>query len=102
MTRSRVMDIQVLVEPVNEKGYRASALTLSAEGATEEEAIANLKQLVMQRIAAGAKVVAMQVPALPPWAKFVGTWNPDDPAIQEYRAIVEEIRRKADEEENPI
>src|SRR5437899_1760374 len=96
------MDLQVLVERVNEALYRASALTLSAEAATEEEAIEGLKRVLAQKVAAGAKVVTIPVPAAPAWARFVGTWKPDDPAIQDYLESVAEIRRKADEEENPI
>ena len=96
------MDLQVLVERVGDDLYRASALSLSAEGATEEDAIARLKGLFVQRMAAGAKVVAIPVPAAPAWARFVGTWEPDDPAIQDFLESVAEIRRKADEEENPI
>jgi hypothetical protein len=96
------MDIQVLVEPVDGKGYRASALSLSAEGATEEEAIAQLNGLLLQRLAAGAKVVTVPMPTLPSWMKHRSKRPLDDPLIQEYLESVAEIRRKADEEENPI
>ena len=96
------MDLHVLVERLNESLYRASALTLSAEGATEEEALTGLKGLFVQRMAAGAKVVTMPVPAPPGWMKYVSTLDLDDPVVQDYLASVAEIRRKADEVENPL
>src|SRR5688500_18109438 len=94
------MDIQVLVEPVNENGYRASALSLSAEGKTEEEAINQLKGLLIQRLAAGAKVVTIPMPTLPPWTKHLSTRKLDDPVVQDYLSILAEDRRKADVEED--
>jgi DNA-binding transcriptional LysR family regulator len=95
------MDIPVFVEPVNGNAYRASALSLSAEAATEEEAVARLQQLLAQRMTAGAKVVTIPVPLPPPWAKYGGMWKEDDPVIQEYLAILAENRARANEEENP-
>jgi hypothetical protein len=95
------VEIQVLVEPVNNNGYRASALTLSVEAATPQEAIARLQELFAERLAAGVSVTTIQVPG-PPWAKYAGTWKADDPVIEEWRAIVEENRRGADQQENPL
>src|SRR5437016_4676790 len=54
-----VMDIPVLIEPVAGNGYRAKCgepLPISAEGRTRDEALANLRRLVEQRVAAGAEV----------------------------------------------
>ena len=58
------MDIQVLIEPVDGSGYRASALSLSAEGKTEEEAINQLKVAIIQRMAAGAIISHLWVTLL--------------------------------------
>jgi DNA-binding transcriptional LysR family regulator len=95
------MDIQVFVEPVNGNGYRASALSLSAEAATAEEAVAQLQLLFAQRLTAGAKVVTIPGPLAPQWAKYAGIWKEDDPVIQEYLAILAENRARSNEEENP-
>jgi thioesterase domain-containing protein len=94
------MDIQVLLEPID-GGFRASALTLSAEGATEDDALARLKAAVLQRLAAGAKVVSVPMPELPPFARFAGTRKTDDPVYQEWWDIIQENRRKDDLQENP-
>ena len=96
------MDLQILVERVSETLYRASALMLSAEGGTEEEAIAGLKRQFMDKLAAGAKVVTIPMTTPHPSLRFVSRRKLDDPLVQEYLAILAENRRKADEEENPI
>jgi hypothetical protein len=95
------MDIQMLVEPMNGNGYRASALSLSAEAATEEGAIAGLKKLIEDKLGAGAKFLTLTIP-IHPSMRFVSKRKFDDPVVQEYLAIIAENRRKADEEENPL
>jgi hypothetical protein len=99
------MDIQVLVEQVNESLYRASALTLSAEGATVEKAVAelepHLKKLVLDQVVAGARFVTMPVPIHPSlW--HLSKRKLDDPLVQEYLNILAENRRKADAEESLV
>jgi hypothetical protein len=95
------MKIPVLIEPVPGKGYRAGPLAFTAEGATPEEARNNLRGLIEARLAAGAQLVELEVgPAEHPTAKFAGTWDPDDPFIQEWEQAVEEYRRQMDEDPN--
>ncbi len=95
------MDIPVLIEPVAGNGYRAKCgepLPLTAEGATREEALANLRRLVAERMAAGAEVAALSVPgknAANPWAEFAGMFK-DDPYFEEVIDIMAENRRKMD------
>ena len=51
------MPVPDLVEAVNGTGYRASSgepLAVSAEGATADEALRKLRELLPARIAAGA------------------------------------------------
>lgn len=96
------MDVQVFVERVNDDCFRASALTLSVEGTTRLEALNRLRELIQERLAAGALVETIRIPDTPPHAKYAGSWKKDDPVIQEYLAIIEENRRKADLEENPL
>lgn len=95
------MEIPVLIEPVAGNGYRAKCgepLPITAEGRTRDEALANLRRLVEQRVAAGAEVAAMSVPAknvANPWAGFAGMFK-DDPYFDEVVDIMAENRRKMD------
>jgi hypothetical protein len=96
------MQIPVLIEQVSGNGYRASGgepLKLSAEGATREEALERLRNLIQDRLAQGAEVVPLSVEnKRHPWDEFVGTWDENDPVIQEWEKAVEEYRREAEED----
>jgi hypothetical protein len=55
--------------------------------------------MIQDRMAGGAEVVQLQLGTeKPPWARFAGTWDPNDPLIQEWERAVEEYRRKMDED----
>ncbi len=59
------MQIPILIEPVSGNGYRARGMepfSLSADGATREEALARLRQLLADRLSSGAEIVALDVP----------------------------------------
>ena len=61
------MDIPVLIEPVAGNGYRAVGVglaPLTAEGATAEEALHRLRELLASRLAAGARLEDSFVGAL--------------------------------------
>ncbi len=96
------MQIPILIEPVAGNGYRARGaepFSLSAEGATREEALANLRQQLQTRIRAGATIVPLELPVEEhPLAKYAGMYSPDDPLVQEWLSIIAENRRKADED----
>ncbi len=93
------MEIPVLVEPVPGNGYRARGgepLALSAEGATREEALQNLRSLVQGRLVAGAVLVPLEVPAADnPWLAIAGMFK-DDPMFKEVVEIMVERRRQDD------
>src|SRR5438876_515323 len=95
------MEIPVLIEPVAGDGYRAKCgepLALTADGATRDEALANLQRLVEQRVAVGAEVAALSVPgqnAANPWVEFAGMFK-GDPYFEEVVEIMAENRRKMD------
>jgi predicted RNase H-like HicB family nuclease len=97
------MDIPVLIEPVAGNGYRAKCgepLPITAEGKTRDEAIANLRRLVEQRVAAGAEVAALRLRgdcAANPWVEFAGMYDPDDPVVRDWEKAMAEHRRKIDE-----
>jgi len=92
------MEIPVLIEPVAGNGFRATAFSLVVEGPTVEETIQKLRALMAERLAAGAQVVQVPVDVSPPWKQFAGTWEPDDPLIEEWKKAVEEYRRQVDED----
>jgi hypothetical protein len=92
------MEIPVLIEPVAGNGFRASALNLTVEGGTEAETLQKLTELLAARQAQGAKVVSILVPGRTEKLKYIGTWKPDDPDIEEWKRAVEEYRRQKDVE----
>src|SRR5437016_4322349 len=98
-----VMQIPVLIEPVGTMNFRARSgepLSLSAEGATRDEALQKLHQLLQTRLAEGAEVVSLEV-GEHPLARFAGMFK-NDPMFEEWQQAIEEYRRNADEaEEQP-
>ena len=93
------MQIPVLIEPIAQNGYRARSaepFALSAEGATHEEALANLREQLAARLKNGTAIVALEVPTEPhPLARFAGMFK-EDPDFQEVLDIIAENRRKMD------
>lgn len=109
------MDIPVLIQPVPGKGFVAIAPAFgwSAEGATADEALQFIRQMLTDGTAAaqvamvavakgissaGQANVTVADPALPSenrWLKLVGTL-PDDELTAKFRAAVEEYRREID------
>ena len=91
------MQIPVLIERVENNGFRARGaepFALSAEGATQEEALSNLREQLRARLAAGNKFVALEVTPEPhPLAEFAGMFK-DDPDFDDVVAIMAENRRK--------
>jgi predicted RNase H-like HicB family nuclease len=94
------MQIPVLIEPVASNGYRARGVepfALVAEGATPEEALGKLRALLAGKLAAGAKIAVLDLPAPEnPWLRAAGIWKKDDPLVEEWKRVMEENRRAAD------
>ena len=94
------MQIPVFVEPIANNGYRAEPLDLRAEGHTQEEAVAKLKEQIQLRLRNGAALIPLEVSAGEhPLAKFAGMFK-DDPDFREVLEIIEENRRKMDADPN--
>lgn len=95
------MNVQVVVERVPGSGYVARAgspYDMSAEGATEEEALAKLKQR-----AAAAKVITLDLPnGANPWVAICGDSRHlvGDPMWEEYKQAVEDYRNRVDQDED--
>ena len=96
------MQIPVLIEPIAGNGYRARGmepLALCAEGATRDEAVANLRTEIQTRLKNGAEVVPLDIGSEPhPWMQFAGMFK-DDPWIDEWKQSIENYRKKV--EDNP-
>lgn len=94
------MQIPVVIEPLDGNGYRARGgepLVLSAEGATREEALGKLRDLIRLRIASGIQIVPLELPTADhPLAPFAGMYREDDPLVKEWLQIMAENRRKLD------
>jgi predicted RNase H-like HicB family nuclease len=95
------MDIPVLLERVAGNGYRARAmepLGLTAEAPTRDEALQKLRDLIAERLAAGAELVRLEVPGSEhPLARFAGRL-PDDPLVEAWEEAMAEYRRQMDED----
>ena len=103
------MDIPVLIQPVPGKGFVASAPCFgwSAEGPTAEAAVALLQVEATQRETNGAQTAVITMngkgpakAAEHPLLKWAGTWDPNDPLIQEFEQAVADYRRQCDNDPN--
>jgi hypothetical protein len=99
------MEITVVVEPVNNNGFRArsvESVALEAHGATADEAVVNLRALLAARMTASRVVVAEDVAGTSenPWLKLAGTHQDDDPMIRDWEKNIADYRREIDEDAN--
>jgi hypothetical protein len=91
------MQIPVLIEPIDGKGFQARGAELCAQGATREEALRNLHEQIQARIRQGAAIVPLEVGAEPhPLAEFAGMFK-DDPRFADWKKSMAEYRRQIDE-----
>lgn len=95
------MQINVLIEPVANKGFRARTgepIPLSVKAATRAEALAKVKEELKERLKNGAELVPLNVGTEShPWMEFAGMFK-NDPFIKEWKQSVKEYRRKRDAE----
>ena len=94
------MDIDVLLEPVENNGFRATSLTpsrIAAEAPTRQEALDRLQDLIRGQLA-HAELVKIHVP-LPSephsWRPMAGSWQ-DHPDTAEIEQNIQEYRRQVD------
>jgi len=95
------MQIPILIERIESNGYRARGgepLAMTAEGNTQEEALANLTEKLRARLGRGEIIVPFDLPAQPnPLAEFVGIFK-DDPRINDWKKSMKAYRRKRDKD----
>ncbi|SRR5260221_13719243 len=94
------MNIPVLLEPIENNGYRASRgapLGLTAEGATRDEAVTRLREQLAKRLQNGSQLIAVDLaPPKNPWLAMAGIHNPTDPLIQEWKQAMADYRQQVD------
>jgi hypothetical protein len=94
------MQVPVAVEKVPGNGYRARGgepFAFSADGKTQQEALANLRAKIAEHLAKGVQILALEVPvAEHPLARFVGIYDPNDPLVKDWLQIMAETRKKED------
>ena len=96
------MVISVLIEPITGGGFRAvagSPLMVSAEGASQAEALDRLRDAIGLKLQAGASLVPLDVPPAEenPWARVAGMFR-DNPLFDAWQDAIAENRRRDDEE----
>jgi predicted RNase H-like HicB family nuclease len=96
------MRISVVIEPVPGHGFRAKGAEpfgMTAEGATRDDALQELRKLIKGKLSAGVEIVTLDVPvAKHPWLPFAGMFR-DDPLVEEWKETMAELRRQADQAE---
>jgi hypothetical protein len=95
------MQIPVLIEPMDNNGYRVTTgqpLALTAEGATREEALGQLRRALQGRLRAGAEIAPFELSATEAaLAPYAGMFK-DNPLFDAWQQAIEDYRRQADEE----
>jgi hypothetical protein len=100
------LSFDVTVSEWNGQGIYLAVMTtplaMNAAGATPEEAVANLKEYLLLRMARfdatpeRVAPTALPVAAQNPWVAAIGTWSDRPDMIEEWRKCVEENRQLDD------
>ncbi len=97
--RVREMQIPVLIE-TGTYGYRATTgqpLVLSADGATREEALGQLREAMKTRLSVGAEIAALEIISdVHPLAPYAGMYK-HNPLFDSWQQAIADYRRQADE-----
>jgi len=96
------MIIPVLIEPIEDGGYRASGgppFAISVQGASREEALGRLQVEIQEKIDGGAVLVPLEVgPNLVnPWLQGAGMFR-DNPLFDAWRESIGDYRRSIDQD----
>ena len=93
------MQIPVLIEPVANNSFRATAgapLPLSAEGPTAEQAVQNLRVAMDAQLQGGKRLTVVDMPAaVNPWLAIAGMYDPKDALVKEWEQEVAAYRDEA-------
>ncbi len=93
------MQIPVLIE-TGTYGYRATTgqpLELSADGATREEALGQLRKAMKSRLSVGAEIASLEIASDEhPLAPYAGMYK-DNPLFDAWQQAIVDYRRQADD-----
>ena len=95
------MQIPILVEPVANNGFRAKAgepLPLTAEGATADEAVRNLRTELDRHLKNGKQLLSINVAPENPWLAMAGMHDPQDPLVQKWKREMAAYRREIEDD----
>lgn len=95
------MTYQVLLQTIPDDGYCAMTLGLPdcvGRGQTRDEAVANLKAALSDRLSKGEIITVEVGEPEHPWLKWAGMWS-DDPTFDEFLGEMASYRRQVDEAE---
>jgi hypothetical protein len=93
------VQIPVLVEPVANNGFRARAgepLPLSAEGATPDEAVRNLRAALDLELKNGRQLLSLEIVGQNPWLAMAGMHDPNDRLVQEWKQEMASYRQEVE------
>jgi hypothetical protein len=94
------MEIPIIVEPAGENSFRASSgglWGLEIEAPTRDEAVQRLRELIDDRLDAGAEVFELEIRgSAHPLARFAGILK-DDPLLQPWKDAMAEYRRQTED-----
>jgi hypothetical protein len=95
------MQIAVLVEPIANNGFRARAgepLPVSAEGATPEEAVRNLRAAMDRELRNGKQLRLVDFVPENPWLSLAGMHDPNDPLVQAWKQEMAAYRDEVEDD----
>jgi hypothetical protein len=95
------MQIPVLVEPILNNGFRAKTgepLPLTAEGATPDEAVANLRAAIDRQLKNGGQLLPLDITPENPWLAMAGMYTANDPLVQEWKAEMAAYRQEIEDD----
>jgi len=99
------MTYNAIVESKDHRGYRATVLgwpNCSANGATKEEALERLREVIRTRVSEGEIVrIDVDLPGSHPWMKFAGMFE-DDPMFDQLVEEIEAYRRELDADDRVV
>lgn len=95
------MQIPILIEPTAGNRYVACSgepFALTAEGASQDEALTNLKEKLRAKLCNGAVVVPLELTSQThPLAEFAGMFK-DDPWLKAWKKSMAAYRRNVDKD----
>lgn len=97
------MQVAVVLEPISGNGYRATIyepFRVSAEGATQDEAVRNVRCQFEDRARQGVEIVMLNVPLPKRVLPAQPIW-PDDETTRNWLEGIAEYRRKRNAEPDP-